>query len=128
MRKIAVIALLVCLAGCASTARLITYDGPRVVVPYRNVRLVFQKHKNDNMLLAQAGIGSMGTQNWNISDWRRAFEAFVEPVGCGVPELTAISKLGSTWEATVLCPEGVDLSALMAAQKSEIRRGAPLHR
>lgn len=63
---------------------------------------------------------------WPIGFWRGAAEQFVKPAGCGIPEVHVLSKNGATWEASYLCPAGLDLRALILAQRSALKRGSEL--
>lgn len=64
--------------------------------------------------------------DWPIEIWRRAAEKFVEPAGCGISAVTVKWRIGATWEAAFVCPAGIDLSALVKAQKERLKSGLPI--
>lgn len=70
--------------------------------------------------------GDLAPSDWPIEWWRTAVEKFVAPSGCGISTVSVKWKLGGTWEATYVCPAGVDLRALAEAQKKALKTGAPL--
>jgi hypothetical protein len=84
-------------------------------------------HSKDNALLLQPKISEMGSSSWGIQNYRAAAEQFVKPVGCGISAVEAISVMGGSWEATYVCPESINLRALVKAQRSQLVKGVPLH-
>jgi hypothetical protein len=65
---------------------------------------------------------------WPLAYFRHAAEAFVAPLGCGISEMDVVGpKAGASWEASYVCPEGVDLRALIREQRRGLKTGAPIH-
>jgi hypothetical protein len=72
--------------------------------------------------------GAKVVDAWPIVYWRHAAESFVGPVGCGISDVKHHGAPHSeSWEATFVCPAGVDLRGLAAAQRAGLMRGEPLH-
>lgn len=133
MRSIAAFAAAAALiSSSAQAASLFTYPLGRVPVESDGRRFMIVVHGKEDAFLIQAtqgaAWGGKRPQDWPPEVWRKAAEAFASPVGCGIPEVRAITRQGATWEATYVCPEGVDLRALFTAQKDDLRKGLPLHR
>ena len=86
-------------------------------------------HKSRNTFLLQPAWKDMGRQPtaWPDADWQTAAAALVRPVGCAVPQTVPLARWGATWEATYLCPLGIDLPALVKQQAAALRGGAALH-
>ena len=59
--------------------------------------------------------------------WRVVAEAFVQSIGCGISEVRPLSRMGAAWEATYVCPTGVDLIALVREQRDALKHGERLH-
>ncbi|MGN6208813.1 hypothetical protein [Asticcacaulis sp.] len=111
----------------AKTHSMFAYSGPRYPVMLNGGKYIVEVHKSDNTILMQGALGSgTGSADTPISVWRRVAEQFVTPAGCGIPRVEAIMKDGGTWEATVMCPEGVDFHQLVNEQKAALKRGEPL--
>ena len=88
--------------------------------------------KRDTMMLQPTMGGAWSLSDppgkWPLPVWRKAAEAFVSPAGCGISDIVALGiKTAGTWEATFVCPAGIDLHELVAEQRVELRRGQPLH-
>jgi hypothetical protein len=89
----------------------------------------FYVHPHENLLLIQPSMGQAITKHpdkWPQEVWRHAAETLVSPAGCAIVDVHDKSKIGATWEASYACPSGVDLRALMMAQRPTITRGEPL--
>ena len=89
-------------------------------------------HRKHDVLLIQPRMseiigGAGAVSHWPINSWRHAAETFVAPLGCGIPDVYAVTKAGATWEATFVCPTGVDLRATVIAQRAALQQGQPLH-
>lgn len=56
--------------------------------------------------------------------WQRAAEWLTGPAGCTVTDVYELENI--SWEATYTCPSGVDLRAIVAANRSALRQGQPL--
>jgi len=87
-------------------------------------------HPKDNTILLQPKMGALFHDipaQWPLVVWRQAAEAFVSPIGCGISDVKAMTRTGATWEATYVCPDGVDLRALAESQRSDLKKGAILH-
>jgi hypothetical protein len=86
-------------------------------------------HKSRNTFMMQPAMSTImgGGGHFPESTWRLAAEKFVYNIGCGISDVVAFSKAGATWEATYVCPDGVDLRALVAAQRDALKHGEPLH-
>ena len=90
---------------------------------------VWIQKKRDTILIEpsmKTVMGGGGHYPDNV--WRTVAEGFVSPIGCGVSDVVPLSRAGAAWEATFVCPAGVDLHALARAQRDDLKRGLPLHR
>lgn len=127
-RIAAVAAVATALAGCATPGRLMSYGPERAdaFVEHEGSRVKIYAHPRDPMLLLQPafGRGFHATGEAAIFLWRAVAERFVEPAGCGISAVSYLST--ASWEATYVCPEGVDLRALIAEQRSALQAGAAL--
>lgn len=86
-------------------------------------------HPKENRILLEASLGEAMLNNpskWPIEYWRHAAETFVTPAGCGIEDVAAHWRAGGAWEATYVCPPGVDLRALVNAQSAALKKGLPL--
>ncbi len=54
---------------------------------------------------------------WPLTVWREAAENFVKPYGCGISEVQVHLRSGATWEATYICPNDKDISAIIRETK-----------
>jgi len=134
-------ALAFAVGGCTTMNRTMSYGmelgDAKPVIDGRTYNIYV--HPTDNTLLLQrtianaAGVGLVEGATFGLAQpnnvharWRRAAEEFLRPVGCEAVEVYALDQ-ASSWEATFKCPEGVDLRGLVAAQRSALRNGAPLH-
>lgn len=143
MRAVLVIAALaVGLSGCgAGMARLGTYgmDLADANATVDGKAYALQVHPTDNTVVAQRGFGSLMGQSFvegatlgavsmqePLPYWRRAITWLLEPAGCSIVSIYELER--SSYEAEYVCPPGVDLRALVAANRPALRRGAPLPR
>lgn len=99
-------------------------DGGRRFVAYIN-------GKTDTILLQgswkEIVHEARSMRDWPIQYWRQAAETLVGPAGCGISDVHALMKNGATWEATFVCPAGVDLRKLAKEQHEALMKGEPLH-
>jgi hypothetical protein len=51
----------------------------------------------------------------------------VAPIGCGISDIRPLWRSGAAWEATYVCPAGVDLVALVKEQRPALKQGEQLH-
>lgn len=86
-------------------------------------------NKKRDTILMESSIGTSlgGGGHMPEPTWRLLAEAFVKPLGCGISDVRSLSKIGAAWEATFVCPAGVDLRAAVRAQRSALQHGAPIH-
>lgn len=110
----------------AETHSMFSYNGGRFPVIVDGLKFIVVPHKKYDTLMMQAALSSPAGADTPIETWRRVAEAFVQPVGCGISSVEAITKMGATWEATYICPAGVDLHGLIKAQKVSLKNGLPL--
>ncbi|HEY5070525.1 MAG TPA: hypothetical protein VII63_00695 [Caulobacteraceae bacterium] len=134
MRRIGLVLLVAALAVAfdTSAASLLSYgwklsDATVVLGP---ITFRIYVHPTENTLLIQPAMKNVGqaASHLPLAKWRQVAEAFVSPIGCGISDVRSVTKMGATWEAAYLCPPGVDLRALVKAQRVELQRGAALHR
>ena len=86
-------------------------------------------HPKENRILLEAAIGQSffgKPGKWPLEYWRQAAESFVAPVGCGIQDVDVNWRAGASWEASYVCPPGVDLRALVNAQTDQLKKGQPL--
>ncbi len=132
------------LSGCGTT-RALSYRGDGVtgdaIVQMNGHPLVIFIHPKEDGLMAEVTLGSaaasgfvdgltMGLAKGHRLDPRdvdRALNAFVQPVGCTVDQVREIGNEQVGFEGAFHCPAGVDLRALINAQRGDLRRGVPLH-
>lgn len=132
----------VALAGCSNMARTASYGTSWADAIYQvyGKRIEMYAHEKDPTLLLQLSVGRVLGQGaleiltFGLADdgpsfatWKAAAEWIVEPVGCEVEELKPLMQ-ANTWEMRYRCPEGVDLRAMIMAQRDLLRRGVPLAR
>lgn len=114
----------------AAAANLLSYTiaAAKLRIEGRTFRVTV--HPKQNLILLQASIGesfSGGRADlWPVGTWRAAAEAMVTPIGCGISEVKVLSKIGGSWEAAYVCPEGVDLRLIYLAQRKQLDKGEPL--
>ena len=135
------------LTGCASLQRAASYsaDGQMTFDGRLNVDgrvMSLSIHPKDDTLLAQRSMGdsfasgaieglTLGLATGWKPDPRKvdaALALFLQPVGCTASPSYEVGRTDSNYEAAYSCPAGVDLRALMAAQRDALRRGEPLRR
>lgn len=139
-RAMAVAVLAMMVTGCgAGFSRLMSYGSDladaRTSVDGRNFSLFI--HPADDTILitrgtaAALGQGVASGLTLNSIDltepkpvWMRAAQWLAEPAGCEV--LDAYRIADASWEAPFRCPAGVDLRALAAAHRADLRDGQPL--
>lgn len=135
-------AALIALGGCSTMSRSLSY-GNRWADARLNVEHMeysYWLHPRDPTVLITLSTGSalargsargatfgLADVNPVYQQWMAGAQALVAPVGCDVTELTALDQL-TTWEFTPVCPDGVDLRAVVAAQRDALRAGAQLQR
>ena len=127
----AAVAASIVLAGCATSSELMSYGietaDAQVMGPAGLYSIYV--HPTESKLLLQPKIGKIdGLPSRNVAVWRQVGETFVTPVGCGIEKVEALTVDGATWQAWFVCPDGVDLRGLVAAQRSDLKRGYALHR
>jgi hypothetical protein len=147
MKKLFVIAVVSgSLAGCASVQRAasygdgqLTFDG-KLAVEGREMSMSI--HPRDSTLLVQrtlgdsAAAGALQGLTFGIArGWKpdprkidEALRLFLQPVGCTASASYEVGSTDTNYEARYACPAGVDLRAIMAAQRDALRRGEPLRR
>jgi hypothetical protein len=115
-----------------TSAPLLSYGGETAdaVVTVSPYRFSIYVHPEHDLLLIQPKLfgNPPRSDQWPIGLWRQAAEQFVAPLGCGIPTVQVKTRMGSTWEASFLCPEGVDLRGLVMAQRDALKKGTPLQR
>lgn len=143
----AMILVTLSLAGCASVQRAASYasDGQmsfdgKIAVEGRTMSMSI--HPTDDTLFVQRSIGDSAAagamqgltfgiaRGWK-PDPRKIDEAlrlFLQPVGCTASASYEVGSTDTNYEARYACPAGVDLRAIMAAQRDALRRGEPLRR
>lgn len=140
MRGLAAVAAALVLGGCANVSRMVSYGTgwADAIVTLNGVRMEMYAHPSDPTVMMQVWIGRvMGQQvlemvtlgladnGPGIETWRAGARWLVEPAGCKVEELRPLDQ-ADTWEARYACPEGVDLRALIEAQRDQLREGRQL--
>ena len=102
------------------------FSNASVMLGDRTFRIYVNKSRNT--LLLEAAMKDMGKSPsaWADADWQAAAAAFVRPIGCVVPQTVPLSRLGAAWEATYLCPVGVDLPTLVKQQSAALKDGGAL--
>ncbi|HEX7760305.1 MAG TPA: hypothetical protein VF459_12435 [Caulobacteraceae bacterium] len=117
------------LAGAPALANsLFDYGGfsnASVVMGDNTFRIYVHKSRNTFVLEAAMKDFAKRPNTWPQSDWQAAANSFVRPLGCVVPQTVSIGP-GVAWEATYLCPLGVDLPALVKQQGEAVKGGAAL--
>ena len=86
-------------------------------------------HGKENSILLQPRLintFNQDTSSWPISTWRHAAETFVSPIGCGISDVKAVSRMAASWEATYVCPEGIDLKSIARSERAWLLKGEPL--
>ena len=86
-----------------------------------------QKTRNTILLEPSVKTALVGGGHYPDTTWRTVAEAFVQPVGCGISEVRPLLRIGAAWEATYVCPDGVDLRSLVKSQRPLLQHGAKLH-
>ncbi len=129
------------LGGCASLDRMASYGNhfadAKVKVDGRGFNIWV--HPVDNDLLIQRSLGAAMGQGFvegltfnslNLMEakpvWKAAAEQITGPLGCTVTDAYTLDNRTS-WEAPFTCPAGVDLRAIVHAERPELRLGQPVH-
>jgi hypothetical protein len=126
------VALLVS-APAAEAQSILSYKwtSDALVLDHGRAFTIYIHPKADTLLiqprLSQVYGGRAKPQDWPLDYWRQAAEAFVEPIGCGISDVSVKSRIGATWQAVFVCPPGVDLRRLAADQHATLIKGEPLH-
>lgn len=130
----------VLLGGCSSMGRIMSYGTTwaDAIFVVEGRRYEVYAHETDPTLLIQRSIGDAAARGFvkgltlGVADtapdyetWKAGAEWMVRPVGCEVRDLKPL-QYESTWEFTYVCPPGVDLRALIEAQRGQLRNGVPL--
>jgi hypothetical protein len=99
------------------------------VVVGDNTFRIYTNKRGKSTIALEPAMKDMGKNpaTWPLPVWRAAAEKFVAPVGCGISDVVAIARNGGAWEATYVCPAGVDLKALIRAQTRDLQQGVPIH-
>ena len=130
MKRAVVAIATLTLASHAEAGSLLSYGwgNSDASVPMGSGHFNIWVHHKDNTILIEPGMSTVmgGGGHFPDSTWRTIAEAFVEPVGCGISDVRPISRIGAAWEATYVCPEGVDLRALVKAQHDRLTKGERL--
>lgn len=120
------------LAGCASISRATEYQA--TFADARNFSTAFEMeisiHPRDNTLLFNPRTTLAGPLVTPPEPGehliRQIGVEFLGDTGC---ELGAIRQMARPWfEAAFTCPSGFDIRTEAAAQREQLRQGAPLHR
>lgn len=142
MRLIAIALALLTLCACASTGRAMTYGNRFADARYTAAGKSFSVwvHPAENVVMLQstwgdaAGVGVVEGLTFGIADTSPAYQTWmagahhlIDPVGCEVRNLRPLDQ-DIMWEFDYVCPEGVDLRALIMTQRTQLRDGARLHR
>lgn len=115
----------------ASAASIFDYGhmpDAKVVVDGRTFEIIVHT-KRDTILIrptmAEAMSWSDLVDHWPLAVYRKAAEAFVGPLGCGIESVKVVLK--PSFEAAFVCPAGVDLHELVFEQHAALANGQPLH-
>lgn len=143
MRAGAVCLAAISLAGCAAVSRSASYGmelaDAQPIVDGKAYRLYIHP-REDTILMQRPMLTGMGqgavrgatfglVQAGEAYDpWKRAAVEFLHPVGCEVTDVYPLGGQTGTWEARFKCPADVDIRALAAAERSELRAGGSLHK
>lgn len=141
MTRIAlVLAAALALMACSNLARTLSYgtDWADAIFGVDGTRFEMYAHERDPTLLLQVSIGraaaqgllegvSLGLANKGpaFAEWKSAAEWILTPVGCSIVDLYPLDQ-SHTWEVRYACPPGVDLRAMIGAQREQLRNGVPL--
>lgn len=131
---------IVTIAGCASTGRAMSYGNRFADARYEAGGKTFSVwiHPTEPTIMLQSTWGSaaasgavegatLGVANVDSSyaTWMAGARALTEPAGCEVQHLRPLDQ-SIMWEFDYVCPEGVDLRALIMSQRAALRQGARL--
>lgn len=131
----------VLLTGCATSGRLMSYGTELADAKFTSDGRGYSAwvHPKDPTILLERPMGvSVGkgfvsgltvgliSGDAPYATWESAFKKFVEPTGCKVDRITALDPK-MAWEGDYTCPPGVELRALVSAQREALRAGQPLH-
>ncbi|RZI99840.1 MAG: hypothetical protein EON90_09970 [Brevundimonas sp.] len=142
--KTAALALIIglSLSGCASTGRLLSYgnNNAQAQIDVAGRKMNVWSHPTDQTLLIVKTVGratadaALEGATLGIADATRpdvrAIDAsvarFLAPVGCTAQPVAQLGGDAVQFEAAFNCPVGVNLRALMFAQKDGLMRGEAL--
>lgn len=139
-RTIIAVALVLLVAGCAAGfSRALSYGNRFADARFELAGQEFTAwvHPSDQTIMIQNGYGAavgagvadglgIGVDA-KFDQWRAAALHLLQPSGCQVENLRPLDQ-AIMWEFDYRCPEGVDLRALIMAQRETLRAGAPLRR
>lgn len=132
----------VAVCGCASMSRALSYGSDFADARFEAAGKSFAVwvHPTESTVMIQGDTGSAvsaglvegltfgaGGVDPAYRTWAAGAAAFVSPIGCEARDLRPLDQ-DIMWEFDFVCPEGVDLRALAAAQRDGLRRGERLHR
>lgn len=131
MKAIVFAVALVCVASPTLGASLFSYpmNFGQATIHDQGRTFTLWVHPKENRILLEVPPGEAVFKKptkWPIEYWRHAAEIFVAPVGCGIQDVDVNWREGAAWEATFVCPPGVDLRALVKAQSPALKKGVPL--
>lgn len=142
LRMAVAIAACVALAGCGTTSRLLSYgnNNAQAQIEVGGRRMNVWSHPSEpSLLIVQtvgdaAAAGAVRGATFGLSEGRQpdvrdvdaAVARFLAPVGCRAQPATQLGSHAIQFEATFTCPQGVNLRALMFAQKERLMRGGEL--
>lgn len=145
MKRISVCVMVaMALSGCASTSRMLSYGGEDLAgtadakFQSGGREYVLWLHRKEQMMMLQRGLGTVFGKSVvqgltyglveardPYSAWKQAATDFVAPVDCTISDVRPIDQ-DTAWEAAYKCPNGVDLLALVVAQRASLRKGGTL--
>lgn len=137
MRNIVLaLALVLALGGCAAGfSRALSYGNRFADARFDLAGQEYTAwvHPTDSTIMLQNGYGAavgagvadgLGVGvDAKFDQWRAAAERLVAPTGCSVENLRPLDQ-AIMWEFDYRCPDGVDLRAMIMAQRDELRDGA----
>ena len=141
VRAVAVGAALLMVSGCASVQRMASYrDGADAQIGVAGRRMNLWMHPSDPTILAgmtvadAAGGGFIRGATFGLAGGFKpdpravdaALAAWLRPTGCTAAPVQELGNDSINFEARYSCPAGVDLNALVEAQKAGLMRGEPI--
>ncbi len=132
MRGAVLGALLLATASPAAANGIMDYSWTQADarVPVGETAFNIWIHKKRDTFLIEPSMKTVMSGGGHYPDavWRTVAEGFASQIGCGISDVVPLSRAGAAWEATFVCPAGVDLHALAKAQRDDLKHGLPLHR